>query len=152
MGQHSWKRHLLFQEVTKVIVQTHGEVVKIIQSSKRFWKRQVFSQWFGVESPKYVLTFINHYSNRPARTHGFNAKISFKKYASGPKILPKKCWKLAFQTKPAKFDTFWPLSLASMHIFHYGPNWRVMCSLNLQIFLDLAWTYYWFKKIWTWTK
>ena len=57
------------------------------------------------------------YSNRPAWTHGFNAKIGFKKYAPSPKISPKKCQKLAFQTKPAKFDTFWPLSLASMHIF-----------------------------------
>ena len=46
------------------------------------------------------------YSNRPARTHGFNAKIGFEKYVPSPKILPKKCRKSAFQTKPAKFGTF----------------------------------------------
>ena len=46
------------------------------------------------------------YSNRPAWTHGFNAKIGFEKYAPSPKILSKKCPKSAFQTKPAKFDTF----------------------------------------------
>ena len=57
------------------------------------------------------------YSNRPARTHGFNAKIGFEKYVPSPKILPKKCPKSAFQTKPAKFDTFWPISRDSMHIF-----------------------------------
>ena len=34
-----------------------------------------------------------------------------------PKILPKKCTKSAFQTKPAKFDTFWPISQDSVHIF-----------------------------------
>ena len=34
-------------------------------------------------------------------------KISFEKCASSPKILPKKCPKSAFQTKPAKFGTFW---------------------------------------------
>ena len=60
---------------------------------------------------------IHGNSNRPAWTHGFNAKISFEKCAPSPKILPKKCPKSAFQTKPAKFDTFWPFSLASVHIF-----------------------------------
>ena len=42
-----------------------------------------------------------------ARTHGFNAKIGFEKFAASPKILTKKCQKSAFQTKPPKFDTFW---------------------------------------------
>ena len=56
------------------------------------------------------------YSIRPAR-HGLNAKISFEKYAPSPKILPKNCQKSAFQTRPSKFDTFWPICLASVHIF-----------------------------------
>ena len=57
------------------------------------------------------------YSNRPAWTHSFNAKIGFEKYAPSPKILPKNCLKSAFQTKPAKLDTFWPISQASLHIY-----------------------------------
>ena len=44
------------------------------------------------------------YSKRPARTHGFNAKIGFEKYAPSPEISAKTCPKSAFQTKPAKFD------------------------------------------------
>ena len=31
--------------------------------------------------------------------------------------LPKNCRKLAFQTKPVNFDTFWPISQDSLHIF-----------------------------------
>ena len=57
------------------------------------------------------------YSNWQARTHGFNAKIGFEKYAPSPKILTKKCQKSAYQTKPQKFDTFWLLSRDSVHIF-----------------------------------
>ena len=57
------------------------------------------------------------YSNRPARTHGFNAKIGFEKYVRSAKILPKKGPKLAFQTKQVKFDTFWLISRDSVHIF-----------------------------------
>ena len=57
------------------------------------------------------------YSNRPARTHGFNAKIGFEKYVTSPEILAKKCPKSAFQTKPAKFGTYWPISRDSLHIF-----------------------------------
>ena len=56
------------------------------------------------------------YLNRPARTHGFNAKIGFEKYAPRPNILSKKCRKSAFQTKPAKLDTFWLISRDSVHI------------------------------------
>ena len=41
-----------------------------------------------------------------AQSRGFNAKIGFEKYTPSPKILPKKCPKSAFPTKPAKFDTF----------------------------------------------
>ena len=51
------------------------------------------------------------------RSHRFNAKICFEKYALSPKILPKNCPKSAFQTKPAKFDTFWPISRDLVHIF-----------------------------------
>ena len=69
------------------------------------WKKKSFGLWGS------------WYSNRPAQTHGFNAKIVFEKYAPSPKILPKKCPKSAFQTKPAKFDTFWPISQDSVHIF-----------------------------------
>ena len=69
------------------------------------WKKKLFGLWGS------------WYSNRAARTHGSNAKIGFEKYAPSPKILPKKCPKSAFQTKPAKFDTFWPISRDSVHIF-----------------------------------
>ena len=51
------------------------------------------------------------------RTHGFNAKIGFEKYAPTPKILPKTCLKSALQTKPAKFDTILPISRDLVHIF-----------------------------------
>ena len=47
---------------------------------------------------------------RPAWSHSFNAKISFEKYAQSPQLLRKNCPKLAFQTKPSKFDTFLPIS------------------------------------------
>ena len=47
----------------------------------------------------------------------FQRKIGFEKYAQSPKILPKKCLKSAFQTKPAKFDTFWQISQDSVQIF-----------------------------------
>ena len=57
------------------------------------------------------------YSNCPARTHGFNAKIRFKKYAPSPELFTKKCPTLAFQTKPAKFDIFLLISQDSVHIF-----------------------------------
>ena len=57
------------------------------------------------------------YSNQAARTHGFNTKIGYEKYALSPKILRKKYPKSVFQTKPAIFDTFWPLSRDSVHIF-----------------------------------
>ena len=69
------------------------------------WKKKLFGLWGS------------WYSNWPAWTHGFNAKIGFKKYAPSPKILPKKCTKSAFQTKPTKFDTFWLISQDSVHIF-----------------------------------
>ena len=52
------------------------------------------------------------YSNPPARTHNFNTETGFKKFADAarPKLLPKLCRESVFQTKPAKFDTFWPVS------------------------------------------
>ena len=56
------------------------------------------------------------FNSTVAQTHGFNAKIGFEKYAPRPKILSKKCQKSAFQTKPAKFDTFWLISRDSVHI------------------------------------
>ena len=67
---------------------------------------------------KMALTslFISEKKSRSDyRVHGIqidrlrlNAKIGFKKYSPSPKILPKKCQKLACQTKPPKFETFWP--------------------------------------------
>ena len=59
---------------------------------------------------KMFRLWASWYSNRPAWTHDFNAKIGFEKCAPSPKILPKKCLKSASQTKPAKFDTFWLIS------------------------------------------
>ena len=44
-------------------------------------------------------------------------RLDYRVHAPSPKILPKKCTKSAFQTKPAKFDTFWPISRDSMHSF-----------------------------------
>ena len=41
----------------------------------------------------------------------FQRKNRFEKFAPSPKIFIKKCQKSAFQTKPAKFDTFWPICL-----------------------------------------
>ena len=57
------------------------------------------------------------YSNRPARTHDFNATIGFKKDAPSPEISPKKRPKLDFQTKPANFDIFWLIFRDLVHIF-----------------------------------
>ena len=56
-------------------------------------------------------------SKRPARTHGFNAKIGFEKYAPGPEILSKMCQKSGRQTKPANFGTFWSIFRDPVHIF-----------------------------------
>ena len=70
-----------------------------------------------IDKNKLFRLWGSWYSNRPAWTHGFNAKIGFEKFAPSPKILAKKSQKSVFQTKPAKFDTFWPIPLASVNIF-----------------------------------
>ena len=57
------------------------------------------------------------YSNRPARTHGFNAKIGFEKYATSPEISAKKCQILLVWFGRPILDTFWPISRDSLHIF-----------------------------------
>ena len=82
------------------------------------------------------------YSNRPAWTHDFNAKIGFEKYAPSPKISSKKCPKLAFQTKPAKFDTFWPISRDSVHIFQNRfLHWnRELKPVDLNTMNPIIWT------------
>ena len=57
------------------------------------------------------------YSKRPACAYGFNAKIWFEKYTMSPEILTKMCQNLGCQTKPAYFETFWPISQDSVHNF-----------------------------------
>ena len=51
------------------------------------------------------------------KTTSFNAKIGYKKYVPGPKILTKMCQNPGRQTKPAYFETFWPISQDPLHIF-----------------------------------
>ena len=58
----------------------------------------------------------NQGSNRAAQDHGFNAKISFEKYAMSPKIFTKMCQNSGRQTKPAYFQTFQPISPDHLHI------------------------------------
>ena len=81
------------------------------------WPPQNFSDPFISEKKKSFGLQGSWYSNRPAQSHGFNAKIGFEKYATSPKIIPKNCPKSAFQTKPVKVDTFWPISREAMLIF-----------------------------------
>ena len=57
------------------------------------------------------------YSNRPARTHGFNAKIGFEKYATSPEISAKKCQILLVWFGRPILDTFLVISWDSVHIF-----------------------------------
>ena len=45
---------------------------------------------FLVKKKLFVL-WGSWYSNRPARTHDFNAKIGFEKNAPSPEISPKMC-------------------------------------------------------------
>ena len=77
-----------------------------VAASKFLWPLYKWTKMFRL--------FGSWYSNRPAQSHGFNAKICFEKYAPSPKLLPKNCPKSAFQTKPAKLDTF---SLISQDYF-----------------------------------
>ena len=91
----------------------------MIRSQKKFQPNQSilkppqFPPKFGSDpfkgEQKFVPIYVFKYSNRPAWTHDFNAKIGFKKFVPSPKILPKKCTKSAFQTKPAKTtrQPFW---------------------------------------------
>ena len=44
-------------------------------------------------------------------------KIGFKNCALSQKILAKMCQNFSRQTKPAYFQTFWPISWDSVHIF-----------------------------------
>ena len=95
-------------------------VTKKISAKSELSKTPEFPLKFGSDpfkgKKKSFRLWGSWYSNQPTWTHGFNAKIGFEKYAPSPKILPKKCPKSAFQTKPAKFDTFWPISRDSVHI------------------------------------
>ena len=78
---------------------------------------------FNIDSPLYnSKKFLFRlwglwYSKWPAWAHGFNAKIGFEKYASGPEIFTKMCTNLGCQTKPSYFETFWPISRDSVRIF-----------------------------------
>ena len=108
---------------------THNLLLHGIQKQKKLdffnfeffqlggWHPKNFSDPFKSEKKKLFGLQGSWYSNRPAQSHGFNAKIGFEKYATSPKIIPKNCPKSAFQTKPAKFDTFWPISRDWVHIF-----------------------------------
>ena len=83
------------------------------------------------------------YSNRPARTHGFNAKIGFEKYATSPEISAKKCQiLLVWFGRPildTKYDFFLLLFLSGLQvedescIFKYQMNKKKSC--NHQIYL-----------------
>ena len=57
------------------------------------------------------------YSKQPATAHNFNAKLGLKRYAPSPDILAKMCKDLSCQTKPAYFETFWPIPQDPFHIF-----------------------------------
>ena len=87
---------------------------KKFQPNRSFLRPLKFSLKFGSDpskgGKKLFRLWGSWYSNRPAWPNDFNTEIGFEKYAASPKILPKKCLKSAFQTKPAKFDTFWSIS------------------------------------------
>ena len=66
------------------------------------------------------------YSNRPARTHGFNAKIGFEKYAPSPEISAKMCQNLQVWFRRLIFDTILGLgAYISKPIFALRPWVRV---------------------------
>ena len=94
---------------------------KKFQPNRSFLRPPQFPLKFGSDpfkgEKKIFRLWGSWYSNRPAWTHEFNAKIGFEKCAPSPEISAKMCPKSAFYTKPAKFDTFWPISRDSMHIF-----------------------------------
>ena len=71
----------------------------MISSQKNFQPNQSFlrppefplkvgSDPFKGEKKNLLRLWGSWYSNRPAWTHGFNAKNGFEKYAPSPKILP----------------------------------------------------------------
>ena len=66
-------------------------------------------KWFGL--------WGSWYSNRPARTHDFNAKIGFEKNAPSPEISPKMCQFLLVWFGTAILGTFLVISRDSVHIF-----------------------------------
>ena len=114
--QQGWPKRLKCQKLLKT---NHFPIKNnMISSQKKFQPNQSFlrppefplkvgSDPFKGEKKNLLRLWGSWYSNRPAWTHDFNAKIGFKKYAPSPEILLKKCPKLAFQTKPAKFYTLW---------------------------------------------
>ena len=57
------------------------------------------------------------YSNWPARTHGFNAKIDSENYAPSPEISAKMCQILLVWFGTPTLDTFLLISWDSVHIF-----------------------------------
>ena len=74
--------------------------------------------WTLLWGKKKFVSFIGFMVlKRPAWAHGFNAKISFEKYALGPEILTKMCPNSGGQTKPSYFETFLSISRDSVRIF-----------------------------------
>ena len=83
------------------------------------------------------------YSNRAARTQGFNAKIGFEKYAPSPEILAKMCQILLVWFARPILDTFLVISWDPMYIFQnqtVSPSrsiWIPWTSYSEQFFFSL---------------
>ena len=94
---------------------------KKIQPNRSFLRPPKFPLKFGSHpfkgEQKLFRLWGSWYSNQLAWTHNFNTKIGFENYAPSQRVLLKKFPKSAFQTKPAKFDTLWPISRDLVHIF-----------------------------------
>ena len=60
--------------------------------------------------------WVSWYSNRPAWTHGFNAKMGFEKYAPSPEISAKMCQILLVWFGRPIFNTFLVISWDPMQI------------------------------------
>ena len=94
---------------------------KKFQSNRSFLRPPQFPLKFGSDpfkdEKKLFWLWGSCYSNWPAWTHDFNAKIGFEKHAERPEILAKMCKILVVWFGRLIFDTFLVISWDSVHVF-----------------------------------
>ena len=105
----------------KQIKTNHFSIKNDMISSQKKFEIPEFPPKFGSDlfkgEKKLFQLWGSWYSNRPARTHGFNAKIGFEKYAPSTEISAKMCQILLVWFGRPILDTFLVISWDSVHIF-----------------------------------